>query len=82
MVGDGSLILFWHDKWIEDNSLKSLYPQLFVCSANMEACIFEVLSPLVGDNDRVWSLRFYREFNDLGVGCFLFPSSLHSYLYS
>ena len=82
VVGDGSRILFWHDKWIEDNSLKSLYPQLFVCSANMEACIFEVLSPLVGDNDRVWSLRFYREFNDLGVGCFLFPSSLHSYLYS
>ena len=23
-----------------------------------------MLSPLVGDNDRVWSLRFYREFND------------------
>ena len=22
------------------------------------------LGPLVGDNDRVWSLRFYREFND------------------
>jgi len=35
-----------------------------LCSANKEACISEVLSPLVGDNDRVWSLRFYREFND------------------
>ena len=23
-----------------------------------------MLSPLVGDNDKVWSLRFYREFND------------------
>ena len=23
-----------------------------------------MLSPLVGDNDRVWSLRFHREFND------------------
>ena len=22
------------------------------------------LGPPVGDNDRVWSLRFYREFND------------------
>ena len=64
VVGDGSRILFWHDKWTGDNSLKSLYPQLFVCSANKEACISEVLSPLVGDNDRVWSLRFYREFND------------------
>ena len=36
----------------------------YMCSTNKEACIFEVLSPLVGDNDRVWSLRFYREFND------------------
>ena len=35
-----------------------------MCSANKEACISEVLSPLIGDNDRVWSLRFYREFND------------------
>ena len=58
VVGDGSRILFWHDKWTGDNSLKSLHPQLFVCSANKEACISEVLSPPVGDNDRVWSLRF------------------------
>ena len=47
-----------------DVPLKILYPQLFMRSANKEACIFEVLSPLVDDNDRVWSLRFYREFND------------------
>ena len=35
-----------------------------MCSANKKACISEVLSPPVGDNDKVWSLRFYREFND------------------
>ena len=64
VVGNGSRILFWHHKWIGDNSLKSLYPQLFVFSANKEAFVFEVLSPLAGDNDRVWSLRFHREFND------------------
>ena len=64
VVGDGSCILFWHDKWTRENSLKTLYTQLFVCSANKKACISEVLSPPVGDNDRVWSLRFYREFND------------------
>ena len=33
MVRDDSRILFWHNKWIGDNSLKTLYPQLFVCSA-------------------------------------------------
>ena len=59
------LIFFWHDKWTRDNSLKSLCPRLFVCSTNKEACISEVLSPPVGDNTRVWSLRFYREFDDL-----------------
>ena len=64
MVGDGSRILFWHDKWIGEFPLKILYPQLFLCLANKEACISEVLSPPVGDNDRVWSLRFHREFND------------------
>ena len=64
MVGDGSRFLFWHDKWIEDVSLKVLYPQLFLCSTNKEACISKVLSPPVGDNDKVWSLRFYRKFND------------------
>ena len=41
VVGDGSHILFWHDKWTGDNSFKSLYPQLFVCSTNKEACISE-----------------------------------------
>ena len=40
VVGDGSHILFWHHKWTGDNSLKSLYPQLFVFSANKEAFFF------------------------------------------
>ena len=30
----------------------------YLCLANKEACISEVLSPSMGDNDRVWSLRF------------------------
>ena len=29
LVGDGTRILFWHDKWVGDNSLKRLYPQLY-----------------------------------------------------
>ena len=64
VVRDGSRILFWHDKWTGDDPLKILYPQLFMCSANKETCISEVLSHPMGDNDRVWSLRFYREFNN------------------
>ena len=53
MVRDGSRILFWHNKWIGDNSLKTLYPQLFMCSAIKEACISDVLSPSVSGNDIV-----------------------------
>ena len=64
MVRDGSRIIFRHDKWFGDVPLKILYPQLFLCSTNKEACIFEVLSPPMDDNDRVEILRFYREFND------------------
>ena len=50
--------------WIGDVPLKILYPQLFLCSANKEACISKVLSPSVGDNDKVWRSGFHREFND------------------
>ena len=64
VVGDGSRILFWHDKWTGDVPFKILYPQLFLYLANKEACISKVLSPPVGDNDRVWSLSFHRAFND------------------
>ena len=36
----------------------------YLWSTNKEAFIFEVLSPSMGVNNGVWSLRFYREFND------------------
>ena len=38
VVGDSTRIRFWHDKWIGDNTLKSLYPELYVCSIDKEAC--------------------------------------------
>ena len=39
VVGDGSRIRFWHDRWVGDTSLKMLYPQLYACSSDKEACI-------------------------------------------
>uniref|UniRef100_A0A7N2LTH0 DNA-directed RNA polymerase n=1 Tax=Quercus lobata TaxID=97700 RepID=A0A7N2LTH0_QUELO len=41
--------------------------ELFLYSANKEAYVSEVLSPPMGDNDRVWSLSFFRDFNDWGL---------------
>ena len=64
MVGDGSHILFWHDRWIGDISLKMLYPQLYACSNNNEASISDVLCHQGGGNDRFWNLRFYRNFHE------------------
>ena len=64
MVGDDSCILFWHDRWVGDNSLKMLYPQLYACSNDKEACISDVLCYQEDGNDRVWNLRFCWDFHD------------------
>ena len=64
VVGEGTRICFWHDRWIGDNTLKDLYPELYVCSAVKDACISEVLWILEGGTVRVWDLRFYSAFED------------------
>ena len=53
VVGDGSRILFWHDRWVGDTSLKMLYPQLYACSSDKEACISDLL-----DHQKDGSSRF------------------------
>ena len=63
-MGEGIHIRFWHDRWIGDNTLKDLYPELYVCSTAKEACISEVLWIPEGGTSRVWDLRFYRAFED------------------
>ena len=64
IVGEGTHIRFWHDRWIGDNTLKDLYPDLYVCSTVKDACISEVLWMPEGGTVRVWNLRFYRAFED------------------
>ena len=44
VVGQGTCVSFWKDKWCEDTSLMVLFPTLFICSSNREATIAEVLS--------------------------------------
>ena len=63
VVGDGPRILFWHDRWVGDNTLKMLYPQLYVCSNDKDASISDVVCYQEGGNDRIWNLRFYRDFH-------------------
>ena len=63
-MGEGTRICFWHDRWIGDNTLKDLYPKLYVCLAAKDACMSEVLWILERGTVRVWDLRFYRAFED------------------
>ena len=64
MVGDGSRTLFWHDRWVEDNSLKMLYPQLHACSHDKEAYISDLLGHQEDGSTSFWNLRFYRNFHE------------------
>ena len=75
VVGDGTRIRFWHDRWIGENSLKDRYPELYACLAVKDACISEVLWASEGGIVRVWNLRIYRAFEDWELdACYsLFP---------
>ena len=70
VVGEGTRICFWHDRWIGDYTLKDLYPKLYVCSVAKDACIFEVLWTPEGGTFRVWDLGFYRAFEDWELATF------------
>ena len=64
MVGDGSRIRFWHDRWVGDTSLKMLYPQLYACSSDKKACISNLLDHQEDGSSRFWNVRFYRNFHE------------------
>ena len=41
--GEGNHIRFWHDSWSGRLPLNDLYPDLFECSVDKEALIYDVL---------------------------------------
>uniref|UniRef100_A0A2N9F7C8 Reverse transcriptase domain-containing protein n=1 Tax=Fagus sylvatica TaxID=28930 RepID=A0A2N9F7C8_FAGSY len=41
VVGQGTRVSFWKDKWCGDTSLMVLFPTLFTCSSNRDATIAE-----------------------------------------
>ena len=63
-MDEGTHIRFWHDRWIGDNTLKDLYPEIYACSDAKDACISEVLWLPEGGTVKVWDLRFFRAFED------------------
>ncbi|WMV13369.1 hypothetical protein MTR67_006754 [Solanum verrucosum] len=60
-VGEGNKIFFWKDKWIGQECLNSVFPDLFSFCTNPEAKIAEIWSP------QGWNLTFRRNLNDWEV---------------
>ena len=56
-----------------------LCPQLYACSNDKEACISDVLCYQEGGNDKIWNLRFYRDFHERELeAAFSFLEFIHS----
>uniref|UniRef100_A0A2N9G1S1 Reverse transcriptase domain-containing protein n=1 Tax=Fagus sylvatica TaxID=28930 RepID=A0A2N9G1S1_FAGSY len=81
VVGQGTRVSFWKDKWCGDISLMALFPTLFTCSSNREATIAEVLCDPNSRGVREWNVTFVRDFNDWEVDVVAeFFQFLHSHM--
>ena len=65
-VKDGSRVLFWHDVWCGDRSLKTQFPGLFRLARHKNATVHDVIS-WNGDVHH-WNLTFVRSLNDWEEG--------------
>jgi hypothetical protein len=57
-VGCGTKVLFWHDKWCTNLSLKDMYPVLYACSNNKDAFIASLFVDSRDGRNRDWSVDF------------------------
>ena len=61
-VKDGLRVLFWHDVWCGDRSLKTQFPSLFRLARHKNATVHDVFS--FNGNIYHWNLNFVRSLND------------------
>jgi len=57
-VGDGSHVIFWHDRWCGERSLKQCFPDLFSIVRNKDAMVAENL--VVQNGVIQWNVIFTR----------------------
>ncbi|RVW76179.1 putative ribonuclease H protein [Vitis vinifera] len=62
LVGKGSKIKFWKDRWCTDTPLSQCFNHLFVLAMHRDASIEEMWDHHSGQGD--WNLIFERDFND------------------
>ena len=61
-VKDGSRVLFWHDVWCGDRSLKTQFPSLFRMARHKNATVLDVV--FWNGDVYHWDLSFVRSLND------------------
>jgi hypothetical protein len=63
-AGMGTKVLFWHDNWCTNLSLKEVNPVLYACSTTKDASIASMFVCPRDGKSREWNVTFYRDFND------------------
>ena len=62
-MGLGTKVLFWHDRWCIDLSLKDMYPVLYACSNNKDAFIASLFEDSRDGRSRDLIVTFCRDIN-------------------
>ena len=65
-VKDGSRVLFWHDVWCGDRSLKTQFPNLFRMARHKNAMVHDMI--FWNGDVYHWNLTFVRSLNDWEEG--------------
>jgi hypothetical protein len=80
VVGQGTCVSFWKDKWCGDTSLMALFPTLFTCSSNRDTTIVNVLTSPNSRGVQEWNVTFVRDINNWEVNVVVeFFQFLHSH---
>ena len=62
LVGDGTQVRFWHDRWCGDTPLKEAYPELFSIALERNALVADLMSHANGMIN--WDVLFTRSVQD------------------
>jgi hypothetical protein len=77
VIGDGTLVRFWMDRWCEEGVLHRLFPAIYNIAQDQQAAVSEYLS--WHQEDMVWSVKLGRSLQDWEMEEFM---ALMEFLYN